>query len=108
MNLDLSKKITSVGYRFNPETQQRVPVQAEVEIRKIIMDSTERTSSFKEALKVKSLREKAKGEADVVELTQEELSVLITVYRVRPTDEKLALIEILAKLNPGMDMEILM
>jgi hypothetical protein len=107
MKLDLSRAIQSQGWVFDPQARQRVPATQEVAIRKVILDSTAQTRDFKEAMRVKSLREKAKSAADEVELSQEEFKVLAGIYYTRPTDEKLALIEILQELNPEFEVEAL-
>ena len=96
-----------MGFVQDPKTGQRVQAEQEVEIRKVIVDSTAQTPSFKDALKIQSLREKAKSKTNDVELTKEESDVLFQIYRARPTDEKLALIEIIKELNPDFNSEVL-
>ena len=105
MNLDLSRTIQSVGFMRNPETGKEIQVKHEAEIRKVVIDMTANTRSFMEALKVQSLREKAKSAENEVVLTPEEVGVLLGIYRNRPTDEKLAIMEILQELNPSLDPE---
>jgi hypothetical protein len=107
MKLDLTRRVKAQGFSFNQRTGQRVVSEQEVTFAKIILDATANSEGFKEALKLAPIRGKAKSTGGVEEFTDDEFNTIIFLFQLRPTDEKLAFIEMVVELNPGFDVETL-